>query len=39
MHNRNAVFGAMVNIVGEDIVKDTNMKVYKLKEERFVTEA
>ena len=31
--------GAMVNIVGEDIVKDTNVKVYKLKEERVVTEA
>ena len=31
--------GAEVNIVGEDIVKDINVKVYKLKEERVVTEA
>ena len=31
--------GAMVNIVGEEIVKDTKVKVYKLKEERVVTEA
>merc|ERR1712215_225169 len=30
--------GAMVNIVGEDVVRDTNVKVYKLKEERVVTE-
>ena len=31
--------GTMVNIVGEEIVKDTKVKVYKLKEERVVTEA
>ena len=31
--------GAEVNIVGEDIVKDINVKVYKLKEERVFTEA
>ena len=31
--------GAEVNIVGEDIIKDIGIKVYKLKEERVVTEA
>ena len=31
--------GAGVNIVGEDIIKDIGVKVYKLKEERIVTEA
>ena len=31
--------GAEVNIVGEDIVKDINVKVYKLKEERVVNKA
>ena len=31
--------GAEANIIGEDIVKDINVKVYKLKEERVVTEA
>ena len=31
--------GAEVNIVGEDITKDIGVKVYKLKEERVVTEA
>ena len=31
--------GAEVNIVGEDIIKDIGVKVYKLKEERIVTEA
>ena len=31
--------GAGVNIVGEDIIKDIGVKVYKLKHERQVTEA
>ena len=31
--------GAMVNIVGEEIANDAKVKVYKLKQERFVTEA
>ena len=31
--------GAEVNIVGEEIVKDTKVKVTKLRHERFVTEA
>ena len=31
--------GAEVNIVGEDIIKDIGIKVYKSKEERVVTEA
>ena len=31
--------GAGVNIAGEDIIKDSGIKVYKLKHERQVTEA
>merc|ERR1711867_51422 len=29
--------GTMVNIVGEEIANDAKVKVYKLKQERFVT--
>ena len=31
--------GAGVNIIGEDIANDLKVKIYKLKQERFVTEA
>ena len=31
--------GAQVNIVGEEIANDAKVKIYKLKQERFVTEA
>ena len=31
--------GAQVNIIGEDIANDSKVKIYKLKQERFVTEA
>ena len=31
--------GAQVNIVGEEIANDSKVKIYKLKQERFVTEA
>ena len=31
--------GAGVNIIGEDIANDSKVKLYKLKQERFVTEA
>ena len=31
--------GAGVNIIGEDIANDSKVKIYKLKQERFVTEA
>ena len=31
--------GAHVNIIGEDIANDSKVKIYKLKQERFVTEA
>ena len=31
--------GAQVNIIGEEIANDSKVKVYKLKQERFVTEA
>ena len=31
--------GAQVNIIGEDFANDSKVKIYKLKQERFVTEA
>ena len=31
--------GAGVNIIGEDIANDLKVKVYKLKQKRYVTEA
>ena len=31
--------GAQVNIVGEAIARDAKVKIFKLKTERFVTEA
>ena len=31
--------GAQVNIVGEAIANDAKVKIFKLKQERFVTEA
>ena len=31
--------GAVINIIGEDIANDSKVKIYKLKQELFVTEA
>ena len=31
--------GAGINIIGEDIAIDSNIKVYKLKQKRLITEA